>query len=235
MNKPDVVTRPPFPPYTAFVAPSGTGQDRRDDGGDLVSYRTLRRVVGVLGVILPIVLALWGFFLTHPASLLPSISDYYSLRTRDAFVGVLFTIAWFLFTYRGFDWRDNLAGNLACLFALCVALFPNSGTTFEKVVHFTAAALLFVVLACFALFLFTRTSGVMTREKVLRNRVYRTCGVLMVACIVSIAAAKLLLTDQVLDRYSVVFWLESLALWAFGASWFVKGETVLRDAPPPST
>jgi hypothetical protein len=27
-----------------------------------------------------------------------------------------------------------------------------------------------------------------------------------------------------------VFWLEALALWAFGFSWFVKGETLWKDA-----
>jgi hypothetical protein len=28
---------------------------------------------------------------------------------------------------------------------------------------------------------------------------------------------------------SPVFWLETVALWAFGVSWFVKGETVFTD------
>jgi hypothetical protein len=26
-----------------------------------------------------------------------------------------------------------------------------------------------------------------------------------------------------------VFWLEAFALWAFGVSWFVKGETLWKD------
>ena len=29
-----------------------------------------------------------------------------------------------------------------------------------------------------------------------------------------------------------VFWLESIMLWAFGWSWFVKGETLWRDPKP---
>jgi hypothetical protein len=76
-------------------------------------------------------------------SLLDSISDYYSLRTRDAFVGVLFVVAWFLFAYRGYERKDDLAGDLACLFALGVALFPNSGEDWEKVIHFSSAAAFF--------------------------------------------------------------------------------------------
>jgi hypothetical protein len=28
-----------------------------------------------------------------------------------------------------------------------------------------------------------------------------------------------------------VFWLESVALWAFGISWFIKGDTLFTDRP----
>src|SRR5260221_13688340 len=109
----------------------------------LVSYLTLRRIVGLLGVLLPVALAFWGFALCACFELRPSISDYYALRTRDVFVGSLFTIGWFLFTYRGYERKDDIAGNLACLFALGVALSPNSGTAWERRIHFASAASLF--------------------------------------------------------------------------------------------
>jgi len=199
-----------------------------------VSYLTLRRAVGVLGVALPLVVALWGFDLCRCGSLQPSISDYYGLRTRDAFVGILFTIAWFLFAYRGYDRRDEVAGNLACLFALGVALFPNSGTPLERTVHFGSALCLFLVLAYFALFLFTRTGGAPTPRKLVRNRVYRACGVTMLACIALIGVYFTFLQRTGVSELDPVFWLESLALWAFGVSWFVKGETLWRDVPRPA-
>jgi hypothetical protein len=202
--------------------------------GVVVSYLTLRRVVGVLGVALPVVVGVWGFVLQGAVRVLPSISDYYSLRTRDAFVGILFTIAWFLYTYRGYERKDDIAGNLACVFALAVALSPNSGTPVERVIHFTAAASLFLVLAYFCLFLFTKSSGHPTARKLIRNRVYRTCGVLMVACIGLIALYSAVLTRSPVARLNPVFWLETTALWAFGLSWFVKGETILRDVVTPS-
>jgi len=87
----------------------------------------LRRVVGVLGVARPAVPVLWGFALCRCAEVQLSISDYYDLRTRDVFVGTLFAIGWFLFAYRGYDRTDDVPGNLAGLFALGVALFPQSG------------------------------------------------------------------------------------------------------------
>ncbi len=206
-----------------------------DRSNELVSYLTLRRVVGVLGVAMPVVVALWGLALTDPPRLLPSISDYYSLRTRDVFVGVLFAIAWFLFTYRGYDWRDEVAGDLACVFALGVALFPDGGTRLERTVHFLSAASLFLVLAYFALFLFTKTGGSPTPRKLVRNRIYRACGVTMVACIALIAVYLWTpLSSSALRRWVPVFWLETFALWAFGFAWFVKGETLFRDAGAPA-
>lgn len=195
----------------------------------LVSYLTLRRVVGVLGVALPLVLALWGFVLVGGIAIQPSISDYYGLRTRDALVGILFAVGWFLFTYRGYERKDDIAGNLACLFALGVALFPNSGAPWERVVHFASATALFLALSYFALFLFTKSGGSPTPMKLARNRVYRTCGVIMLACIAAIGLYTALLQDTSLAALKPVFWLESAALWAFGVSWFVKGETILTD------
>jgi hypothetical protein len=196
---------------------------------EIVSYRTLRRVVGVLGVSLPVVLALWGFTIVGELRLQPSISDYYVLRTRDAFVGVMFTIAWFLFTYRGYDWRDNTAGNLACAFALGVALFPSSGSHGERIVHIVSATALFLVLAYFSFFLFTLSAGSPTPQKIVRNRIYRACGVAIVVCVVFAAGDYLFLGASPLRDLSPMFWLESGALWAFGVSWFVKGETLFKD------
>jgi len=198
-------------------------------GQVIVSHLTLRRVVGVLGVALPVILALWGFVLCRALELQPSISDYYSLRTRDAFVGILFTVAWFLFAYRGHERKDNIAGYLACLFALGVALFPNSGSGWEKAVHFASAFALFLVLSYFSLCLFTLSKGVLTPQKIKRNRIYRVCGLIMLTCIALIGLYYWLLADTPLSKFRPVFWLESFALWSFGLSWFVKGETLWRD------
>jgi len=205
------------------------------DDSTIVSYRTLRRVVGVLGVALPVVVAVWGFFLLDQLSIKDSISSYYALRTRDAFVGILFTIAWFMFTYHGYEKADDWAGNLACVFALGVALFPNNGTKVERIVHFTSACALFLTLAFFSLRLFTKSSGTKTREKHVRNGIYRTCGWVMVAAVAAIGVYKLLpvltsvSTDWFEKHVRPVFWLEASALWAFGVSWFIKGETLFTD------
>jgi hypothetical protein len=194
-----------------------------------VSYLTLRKVVGALGVLLPVIVAVWGFAILGRIEFLESISDYYGLRTRDAFVGILFVIAWYLFAYKGHDRRDDLAGDLACVFALGVALFPTGGGGWESFVHFTSALLLFLVLAYFRIYLFTESKGGMTPEKRLRNRVYRACGGVILVCLVLIGLFKWGLLGGWLADWKPVFWLEAFALWAFGFSWFVKGETLWKD------
>ena len=198
----------------------------------LVSYLTLRRLVGMLGVLLPILLALGCLAFGWCTTLQDSISDYYGTRMRNVLVGVLFTIGWFLFSYRGYQRRDDVAGDLACVFAMGVALFPTtSADGVVRAIHLSSAAALFLVLAYFSLFLFTKTKkdATPTRQKRIRNRVYRTCGVVMLACIALIALYSTMLQGTGVARLRPVFWLETLALWAFGVSWFVKGDTLWKD------
>lgn len=123
----------------------------------------------------------------------------------------------------------TIGQDVVVLFALGVALFPISGSRLEQVVHLTSAAALFLVLAFFALFLFTKSGDFQTHAKRLRNRVYRVCGVVMVVCIGLIAVYQLRFTQTAAARLNPVFWLETIALWAFGFSWFVKGEAILND------
>ncbi|MCP4211919.1 MAG: DUF998 domain-containing protein [Halieaceae bacterium] len=192
----------------------------------MVSYLTLRCVVGFLGVALPVVLAIWGYWLADPNGLQDSISDYYSLGTRDLFVGTLWAIAWFLFAYKGYDDHDDRVTDLACFLALGVALAPSNGTGFVRLVHLLSAFGMFLVLAYISYFLFTRSSGERTPRKQSRDRIYRTCGIVISACIVLILLYSVLPDDNPLAKLKPVFWLEAFALWAFGVSWFVKGEAI---------
>ena len=207
----------------------------------LMEYLTLRWVLGLLAMALPVILVVWGFFLCECIEIQDSISDYYSLRTRDALVGILLALGVFLLTYRGYPRQaddhkflpsDNIVGRLACVFAVGVAYFPNSGGDWERVVHFISAGGLFVMLAIFSLFLFTKTKmGVPpSPKKKIRNKIYVACGLVIVACIVLMLLNGLVLDDTSLEDLKPVFWLESFALWAFGISWFIKGETLFKDA-----
>lgn len=197
---------------------------------ELVSYQVLRRVVGLLGIFLPVVLGVGGLLIY--GSLENSISDYYATPLRDVFVGLLFVIGWFLYTYHGYDDWDNRIGNAAGLMALGVALFPAiSPHPWIRVVHFSCATILFLLLAYFSMGLFTKTASHVppTPRKLIRNQIYRICGALILASIALLALFYVRSWPAELYQARPVFWLESIALWAFGFSWFVKSEAVLAD------
>ena len=196
-----------------------------------VSFLTLRRVIGIMGALFPILLAV-GCLLLSPAcrGLEESISAYYGTIMRNVFVGVLFTIGWFLFSYKGYEDKDDAAGDLACLFALGVALFPITNPHhWVQVMHLLFAAALFSTLAFFSLVLFTKSDGALSPRKKTRNRVYRICGWIMLACIVLILIYKLWFQGTGLAKLKPTFWLETFALWAFGLSWMTKGKLLWDD------
>ena len=198
----------------------------------VLSYLTLRKLVGWLGILLPVILVIGVCLLgSHPA-LRGSISAYYGTVMRGVFVGILFAIGVFLFSYRGYERIDNIAGYAACAFAIGVALFPSVSTDiWVERVHFASAALLFLVLAYFSLYLFTKTGGNKTAMKRNRNKIYQACGVIILVCIALIPIYYWLFEDSSIAVIKPVFWLETFALWAFGASWLIKGETLLKDRP----
>jgi multisubunit Na+/H+ antiporter MnhB subunit len=210
------------------------------------SYLQLRRAIGFLGMLLPVILPVGVLMLAPDEGWQPTISDYVDTVMGGAFVGILFAIGVFLYFYVGYDPdpgtprflpSDKLASNLGGLFAIAVALFPTTSSVgFVQGVHATSAGLLFLVLAYFALWQFTKTGGDTTPEKIVRNRIYRICGVTILVCVGLILINGWLLRDTSLADVKPVFWLESIALWAFGVAWFVKGEgvpAVNDDETPP--
>jgi hypothetical protein len=203
------------------------------------SYLEHRKAIGILGIALPFVVSL-GALILFQTGLQRSISAYYHTGMGDVFVGTLFVIGFFLLSYKGYDRRDDIAGDLACVFLLGVALFPTTPddavTSDARVigsVHLAFSALAFLMLIYFSLYLFTKTdpSKSPSRRKLQRNRVYRASGYTIGVCILLIAIFHLLPNDpkSLLEGYNPVFWLEALAILAFGISWLIKGEAILKD------
>ena len=198
----------------------------------MISHLTLRRVVGVFGVLLPVLMVVGAFILGSQTELLTSVSAYYDTVMRDVLVGFEFVIAWFLFAYRGYERKDDIAGDLACFFFLGAALFPTtSPNDLTRIVHGVSAVGLFLMLSYFSLYLFTKTKpgGTPTPEKMDRNKIYVACGVTMLVCMVLIAVYKVFLTDTGISRIKPAFWLEAFAMWAFGVSWITKGEWLRKN------
>ena len=201
------------------------------------SYLAHRTAIGVLGMALPFVLSLgaWIFFQTGMQG---SISSYYHTGMRNVLVGSLWAIGFFLLSYKGYD-RDHIASIVASIGAIGISLFPVTSDTnscseskLTGNIHLFFAALFFITLIYFSLFLFTKTD----QEKIIgkkqrRNLIYKMCGYVMAGCILLIAIYFLFLNtdDTPLKKANPVFWLETVAILSFGFSWLVKGQAILKD------
>ena len=166
----------------------------------LISYLTLRKAIGILAFLFPIVIVVGSVLIGGCDEIQSNLSTYYHTRMRNVYVGILCAIALFLFAYKGYDRIDSIAGNLACIFALLIAFFPTSVTEpltpcilspyenkISSSIHFFSAGGFFVILAYFSIFLFTKKEPKPTKMKLKRNKIYRICGYIILGCILIMA------------------------------------------------
>ena len=223
--------------------------------GDLViSHLHLRRMIGWLGIFFPFVLIFSSRICQEvPVPLQTSISAYYHTCIQDVFVSVLAAIGVFLIAYRGYSNElDNSLTNLCGFFAIGVALFPvdqGNFPTWTGRLHLAFACGFFLVLIVLCFHVFTKGKGTADRKKLsgwrirqflwkltnldldltnrrgkkLRNMTYRLAGSAMAICLISIVG--IFIFDNSCGS-SLVFWLESAALEAFGIAWIIKGKAI---------
>ena len=227
--------------------------DFRNDNNEiwLTSQYTLRRLVGILGVCLPLLLFLVLFLDSGINYPLDSISHYYYTRANPVFVIVVSLLGIFLLVYKGKEPVDLVLSSLAGIAALCLLLFPTSNISnlwqdpahpesimilrdnpSRILLHYICSGIFLASLAYMSAFLFTRSDkppALRTKKKRMRNRVFRTCAVVMLLSLLVILANFVgLLDDELFDRFNLTFWMETIALEAFGISWLVKGELILE-------
>lgn len=216
-----------------------------DENNQIVSYLTQRRLLGFLGLLLPFSLFLFSQ-LDGCTPIRNTVSSYYFTNTREVFTGILAAMSIFLITYKGYGKLDNRITNIAGVLAVFIVLFPamrdcdrpvvylfaflDSKTT--DLVHTVSASSFFSILGFISFYLFTKHNGtVPTRKKIARNKLYRFCGITIFSSIL-IIGIYMALPDAVMNifvPYRPIFFLESVALIAFGVSWLVKGEMFLKD------
>jgi hypothetical protein len=130
---------------------------------------------------------------------------------------------------------------LAGVFVLCIALFPTSKNEDTSCVirtladlpwrinvHYISAALFYVTLAYMSLFLFTKSAGIKTKQKIARNRVYRVCGVMILVAILMILLEDFIPALKA-ATFHPTFCFEWVANLSYGISWLIKGEFLLKD------
>jgi hypothetical protein len=217
----------------------------------VVSYITLRRSVGWLGIALPAVLII-GFAVIHSSCPTPpSISHYYYTVLGSYFTGTLCAVALFLFAYNGPAPADRIAAFFAACCALGVVFCPTDAfcacdgicnlvdlpaNKARNTAHYTFASLLFATFAFFSLVLFTQThpnrAKEKTHQKKIRNGIYYVCGALIlvsIACIGILNIKGIKKPEWITNFKLWTFVFETSALFAFGISWLVKGEMIFPD------
>lgn len=196
------------------------------------TYYGLRVGLAVIGIMLPLVMLFAGGVLHH-VWLEPTISRYYYTEarlsfftTRDLFVGGLFAAGACLYLYKGFSGKENVALNLAGMFALFVALLLTAPPTGDKGVvstlHGISAVLFFLCIAYVSLFRSRDTLLLLPQAK--RRRYawgYLGTGLAMIAS--PLAAVALSFALKSASGYNTtIFWLETFAVWSFAAYWIIK-------------
>ena len=212
---------------------------RQSDNDLIISYKLLRKLIGTIGVFLPIILGVGMLFFDKENFIQDSISDYYGTELRDIFVGFLFALGFFLFSYKGYKaegkgllHNDQFFAILGGIFALLVAIFPTTSECDTiRAIHLTSAVLLFAVFTIFCLVIFRRgvPFSAQTKMKKVRNRFYMWCGILIIVFVLGAGLSFVFMTEEARRDTDIVFWCETFALWVFGFSWLIKGEAAFTD------
>lgn len=208
---------------------------------DVISVHLLMYIMGAFAFFLPPILYIGQLLRSNDPQLLGSISEYYHSTMGDVFVGVVFSIGIFLIVYKGFSDVDNILSTISGFSAFGVALFPTGcddrydycqmicgGCKAGSSVHFISAAIFFIILAVFCLFIFTKHS----ESNYWRDKwyfwVYFVSGIVMLLCIGLIFLYSRVLSDPPSGLVSLrpIFWLETIALWAFSISWCTKAKVI---------
>lgn len=189
----------------------------------LLDYKTLRMLMGIIALVLPLAVSLVS------STRLNSVSGAYYTEGRYILLAMLILVALLLFAYSGHSAQESMWSNVAAVASLLLVFFPadctNCRATLSGQIHFIAGAVLFLVLAYFCLVLFQRSTRGRKGKRARRSLIYRVCGWTMLACIVGLLFANILLTTSEINQWRLTYYGETIALNAFGIAWIVSGKT----------
>ena len=212
----------------------------------LYSYYRIRKIIGFLGIALPILI-----YAFH-GELLSSISHYYYSRSAVFFIAILSAFGLLLISYKGYEKdkdteiiSDNLITHIGGIAALLVVLLPTAcfgsnsaeitnmcqlqnyplfghDNAIIRIIHLISAGTFLFIMGYMSIFRFTK--GKLTDEKKTKNRIYRICGIVVWVSI-GILGIESIFQNFHFTVYDI-FILEAVSVVAFGIAWLVKGEAI---------
>lgn len=201
-----------------------------------VNTKRMRIMIGILGMLLPWLVAL--ITLSWPESI---SATYYSLFAVGTFMVILGSAGILLINYKGYEKIDDIMATIAGIFGILICLFPmkyvdnpeiktgvlHLPSNISNIFHCISAFGFFGILAFMSFFLFTKSDNQPTKQKKIKNIIYRVCGVGM------LASFLLLLLNLIpsVDIPNLTWIVEAIALFFFGTSWIVKSDAIpwLKD------
>jgi hypothetical protein len=207
---------------------------RTEAGGVVASYLLLRKVIGGIGTLLPVVL-IAGDAAFSSTGLPDSLSDYYYTPMRNILVGSLCVLGVFLVIYDVGVLADRWITNVAGVGVLGVAFLPGSPeiphlSTSQEVIgdiHVFFASVAFVAFAL-TMWRFARADSDGPDAPAPSHRAatfYRVSSGVMLGFVV-LSGAVLLIPRSVRDTTLLLFIFEALAIITFGVCWLVKGRAL---------
>ena len=202
--------------------------------------RRIRNLAGFLGMILPWISLIGAIIVSNttgvPAEFWPTLSISATYYICPALTGILTAASVVLMCYDGYSLRDNIVTTISGIFGIMIVLFPCACTVSDEMVgffqfpvaisntiHCASACAFFILLSINSLFLFTIGEKEHTKQKKIRNIIYRVCGIGMICA--------LILMVLPVSFFAKTFVVEAIALTFFGISWLVKGQVfgILKD------
>ena len=222
----------------------------KDNTDILNSYCRIRKLIGILGLLLPVIIVIFY------GEVLPSISHYYYTRSAVFFIAILAAFGFFLISYRGYEkvgtenkklcvrLSDNLVTHIGGVAILIVVMLPTDcvaklticngcqsqgfclfGHKNEAIgaIHLISAAIFFIAMGYMSLCNFTRGND----KKY--HTWYKMCGWTIFAAlsllIVEFAIREFIQSDFQITPYDVYI-METIMVVAFAVSWLLKGRTI---------
>ncbi len=198
------------------------------------TYTHLRIGMGFIALAFPLILWWVGSALPEHIPLQASMSHYYHTSMRNIFVGILCAVGAFLYLYKGFSEGENVALNIAGIFAIGVAIFPvyipgpevNPCSPFSLsnpfVTCFAHGLSAFVFFGAIAFVCIFKASDTLDPKNdkwaKLYAPMYKFLGGAMTMLIVILIFARYNLENQ-----NIIFWGEFAVIWIFAFFWILKG------------
>ncbi|MEO8535259.1 MAG: hypothetical protein ABI441_15990 [Flavobacterium sp.] len=229
------------------MADKKSDRQKENENELVLSYLTMRNLIGFSGMLLPVILILTTRTGSNDMIIEPSISDYYYTNNGDVLVVLLSVLGVFLFTYNGYNIIEKGLTTLAAICGIGIAFSPTATSSARSSTihvanetvpivfgierHFIFAGLFFISLAIISLVYFPKPKDkeqVVTPQKKKRNVIYLICGWVIIASMV-LLVLYFIFKPSFLQNIPVVFILEAVAIEAFGLSWITKGQTLWPD------